>query len=758
MQSFILGYPRIGKNRELKKVLENYWKNNCSFSDVQSVCQTLRKESIKNQSDSGLSFVTCNDFSMYDHVLDTSVLFGVEPERFADIPNTSGKKYFAMARGFHTEDAGDAGYIEACEMTKWFDTNYHYLVPEFQENIKFSLNPEKVLNEIKEVREEQATPLPVFVGPVSFLYLGKEKGQWKKNNHRLNLLSDLINQYIKLFQLLKANQVKRILIEEPVLSLDLDTRTREAFKQAYTQLDSALSGVQIHLTPGYGHLGDNLELYCTLPVEGVHFNLIQGNSDIKLLSAPIRSFLEKKSVSLGLVDGQNIWKNKESICKKIIDRFREFVPEKKLFISGSTSFLHIPRSLESETKLSPELRAKLAFCDEKLKEIVSLSRYQSDNQDELSGVSASELEYSGHTNRLKFNEVPNFRRKTPYLERQQIQRLALGLPEFPTTTIGSFPQTAEVRKTRSQYKKGQLSDEQYQLFMQNEIEKSVRYQEDIQLDVLVHGEFERNDMVEYFAENLDGFLVSQNGWVQSYGTRCVKPPIIHSDIRRPRPLTVPWTVYAQSLTKKPVKGMLTGPLTILKWSFPRDDISRETSAWQIAAVLKEEVLDLESAGTKIIQVDEPAFREGMPLKKKEFNAYFEWATNCFRMGSDSVQDSTQIHTHMCYSEFNDIMEAIADLDADVISVETSRSHGELFLAFRECQYPNSIGPGVYDIHSPEIPSKQHMISLMRKAMENIPADRLWLNPDCGLKTRSWEEVLPALDKMVQAAQVLRSEN
>ncbi|MBY0498129.1 MAG: 5-methyltetrahydropteroyltriglutamate--homocysteine S-methyltransferase [Nitrosomonas sp.] len=744
-----LGFPRIGENRELKFTLERYWRCEITLDVLEKVAAELRLHHWQLQAGSGLDSIPVGDFSYYDQVLDTSVMLGVIPERFG---SSSGlDTYFRMARG----QACDGQSYRACEMTKWFDTNYHYLVPEVTADQQFSLSSTKLFDETRELQALGYQPKPVLLGPLTWLWLAKTTSDFNK----LDLVERLLPVYGEILRRLSDQGVKWVQIDEPILVLDLPNIWRNAFEAVYNRLQS--SPVKILLATYFGELGEHTSFACKLPVAGLHIDLVRAPEQ---LTAVLDNFANHKVLSLGLIDGRNIWRTDLNAALSIIETAKERF-KGELWIAPSCSLLHVPIDLEHETALDPTIKPWLAFARQKLTElevlrlaieepaaaepdlIVSANVIRSRRESTLSHNPAVQAELAKIDSSLT-------QRQNPFSVRRGQQRTKLSLPSYPTTTIGSFPQTPEIRKARADFKRSLISETEYVKQMEQIIKFCVREQEKLGLDVLVHGEAERNDMVEYFGEQLDGFLFTANGWVQSYGSRCVKPPIIYGDVSRPKPMTVRWSQYAQSLTSKPMKGMLTGPVTILNWSFVRDDQPRSTTAYQLALAIREEVNDLERAGIPIIQIDEAAFREGLPPRQSRWQGYLDWAVRAFRICSSGVKDSTQIHTHMCYSEFNDIMEAIARMDADVITIETSRSDMELLDAFDQFRYPNEIGPGVYDIHSPNIPSVDSIIELMEKAAQRIPVERLWVNPDCGLKTRTWEEVKPALHNMIAASRHL----
>ncbi|MEW6414782.1 MAG: 5-methyltetrahydropteroyltriglutamate--homocysteine S-methyltransferase [Pseudomonadota bacterium] len=749
-RAHVLGVPRIGPQRELKSALEAYWRGDIDEAALQSVASGIRQANWQRQHAAGLDFVTVGDFAFYDQMLNHVALLGCAPARFG-FGNTLGlAEYFQLARG--------NAACPAMEMTKWFDTNYHYLVPELKPETQFSPGTAWLFDEVAEAQTAGFNPKPVLIGPLTFLYLAKEK---TAGFSRLDLLDRLLPVYGAILARLKTQGVEWVQIDEPILALDLDADWRTAFERAYHQLNAA--GVKLLLASYFGPLRENLQVAMKLPVAGVHVDCVRGGDEL----AQVIDWLPvSKVLSAGVIDGRNVW---ATDLAAVLDRFDDVHRRlgDRLWLASSCSLLHVPVSLAGETRLDPELRGWLAFADEKITALAVLktafnagraavATALTDNQQALASRRTSTRVHDAAVGqRLAALTATHDSRNQPFAARQAAQRERLKLPPFPTTTIGSFPQTAEIRSARARFKKGELSEAEYTATMQREIRRAVEKQEALGLDVLVHGEAERNDMVEYFGEQLAGYAFTQNGWVQSYGSRCVKPPVIYGDVSRPRPMTVEWTRYAQSLTDKPMKGMLTGPVTMLQWSFVRDDQPRSTTALQIALAIRDEVNDLEAAGIGIIQIDEPAYREGLPLRKADWPAYLDWASRAFRISASGVADTTQIHTHMCYSEFNDILPAIAAMDADVITIETSRSDMELLRGFGDFHYPNEIGPGVYDIHSPRVPTAADMTRLLEKAAEVIPPDNLWVNPDCGLKTRGWTETEAALANMVAAARTLR---
>lgn len=761
-----LGYPRIGSQRELKKACEAYWSGKTTYKNLLQVGRNIRQENWLLQKEAGIDLVPSNDFSFYDQVLDMSLTVNAIPGRYHDVivntKNTELDLYFAMARGYQKEGLD----ITAMEMTKWFDTNYHYIVPEFHKNQSFKLFSTKIIDEYYEAQQLGIKTKPVLIGPVTYLLLGKEK---EEGFECIDLIKNLLPVYIELLKKLDKLHVEWIQFDEPFLALDLTEKQKKAYEYTYSEIRREFPHLKIILATYFEGLQDNTKLAASLPVSALHIDLVRGKDQLEDILSQVST---KTTVSLGVVDGRNIWKNDFTKSLALIETAIAKLGHERVMIAPSCSLLHTPCDLDLEKndkQLTAEIKTWMAFAKQKINEIVTLKKL---SQPETQNAVASKLEEnkkaieSRRTSTLIHNTAVKERvaritaadasRKNPFAVRKLKQKDALHLPLFPTTTIGSFPQTVNVRSWRAQWKKGDLIDAEYEKLLKDETEKAIRWQEEIGIDVLVHGEFERNDMVEYFGEQLDGYTFSSNGWVQSYGSRCVKPPIIFGDVSRPKAMTVAWSSFAQSLTNRFVKGMLTGPVTILQWSFVRDDQPRSVTTNQLALAIRDEVCDLEQAGIKIIQIDEPAIREGLPLRQSDWKVYLDWAVTAFRIAASGVNDETQIHTHMCYSEFNDIIDSIAAMDADVITIECSRSQMELLDAFADFKYPNDIGPGVYDIHSPRVPSRDEMVYLMNKARAVIPADQLWVNPDCGLKTRHWEETKKALIEMVQAAKELRS--
>lgn len=747
-----LGFPRVGLHRELKKAQESYWAGKTTQQTLLAVGRELRARHWQQQKAAGVDLLPVGDFAWYDHVLTTSLMLGNVPARHQ---NSDGSvdldTLFRIGRG----RAPSGEPAAAAEMTKWFNTNYHYIVPEFTKGQLFKLAWTQLLDEVDEALALGHKVKPVLLGPVTYIWLGKVKGE---PFDRLSLLSEILPIYQQVLAELKKRDIEWVQIDEPALALELPQAWREAFRPAYQALQGS---VKLLLTTYFDSIGQNLDVIRDLPVQGLHVDLVHGDDDLAWLNEQLPAAW---LLSLGAINGRNVWR---ADLSRWFTRLQPLVGTRdQLWIGTSCSLLHSPIDLESETRLDNEVKSWFAFALQKCGELKLLSAALNHNDAASLEAWSAPIRQRAHSSRVHNAAVArrlaaisaqDTERASGYAERARAQRKRFNLPAWPTTTIGSFPQTTEIRALRLDFKKGHIDGGSYRTGIAQHIKQAIVEQERLGLDVLVHGEAERNDMVEYFGENLDGFVFTQNGWVQSYGSRCVKPPVIVGDVSRPQPITVEWATYAQSLTDKPVKGMLTGPVTILCWSFPREDVSRETIAKQIALALRDEVADLEAAGIGIIQIDEPALREGLPLHQSEWADYLKWAVDAFRLNAAVAKEETQIHTHMCYCEFNDIMEAIAALDADVITIETSRSDMELLESFKVFDYPNEIGPGVYDIHSPNVPSVEWMENLLRKAAQSIPAARLWVNPDCGLKTRGWPETRQALANMVEAARRLRGE-
>ena len=750
----LAGFPRVGAKRELKFAQERYWRGEIAEADLLDIAKRLRELNWQHQAKANADFVAVADFTLYDHILDLQVATGAIPARFGfNSQNLTLDQYFQLARGNKTQFA--------IEMTKWFDTNYHYLVPEFHKETQFKANPAHYVAQIREAKALGYQVKPTIVGPLTFLWLGKEKGA---AFNRFDLLAKLVPVYVEILNALAAEGVEYIQIDEPALTLDLPAEWIAAYKAVYATFAEQVKA-KLLLATYFGSVAEHADLLKALPVAGLHIDLVRAPEQLVAFAD------YDKILSVGIIDGRNIWRANLNQVLDVVEPLKAKLGD-RLWIAPSCSLLHTPYDLEVETQLQankPELYQWLAFTLQKIQELrvikTALEQGREAVQAELDASQAAadarknshEIHRTCVAERLANLPKNADQRKSPFAERIKLQNAWLNLPLLPTTNIGSFPQTTAIRHARAAFKKGELSLADYEAAMKKEIEFVVREQEKLDLDVLVHGEAERNDMVEYFGELLDGFAFTKFGWVQSYGSRCVKPPVIYGDVTRPEPMTVRWSQYAQSLTNKVMKGMLTGPVTILQWSFVRNDISRETVCKQIAVALSDEVLDLEKAGIKVIQIDEPAIREGLPLKRADWDAYLKWAGEAFRLSSMGCKDDTQIHTHMCYSEFNDILPAIAALDADVITIETSRSDMELLTAFGDFKYPNDIGPGVYDIHSPRVPAAEEIEHLLRKALQVVPKERLWVNPDCGLKTRGWPETIAALKVMVDVTKKLRAE-
>jgi len=754
-----LGYPRVGAHRELKKASELYWQGKASRNELFAAARKIREENWKLQQDAGIDLIPCNDFSFYDQVLDASLMLGVIPQRYTEVltknpQNSEIDLYFAMARGYQ-KDGLD---ITAMEMTKWFDTNYHYIVPEFTADQKFRIFSDKVFEEFNLAKQVTGSiPKPVLIGPVTYLLLGKEK---EAGFDKIDLIKKVVPVYVEILKKLHKQGAVWIQLDEPFLVMDLTQKEKDAFVYAYKEIKKQCPEIKTLLTTYFDSLNENTSLAVNLPVNALHVDLVRAPEqlDTVLVQAP-----DKLCLSLGVVDGRNIWKNDYIRSLGHIKKAIAVIGKDRVMIAPSCSLLHSPFDLDLETTIDPEIKNWMAFAKQKLNEVNELAKILRDDNEllhkNLKAISSRNLSKLIHKQEIKKRAAAitdnDANRNSAFTERQKIQQQEFNLPLFPTTTIGSFPQTDDIRQLRSKLKKGEITIGEYDTEIAHATIAAIRWQEEIGIDVLVHGEFERNDMVEYFGELLDGFLFTKNGWVQSYGSRCVKPPVIYGDVSRPNDMTVRWSSFAQANTNKLMKGMLTGPVTILQWSFVRDDQPRSETTYQIALAIRDEVVALESAGIKVIQIDEPAIREGLPLRKADWPGYLDWAIKAFRISASGVRDETQIHTHMCYSEFNDIIEHIAQMDADVITIETSRSQMELLEAFSQFKYPAEIGPGVYDIHSPRIPSVEEMVSLLEKAAVLLPVENLWVNPDCGLKTRKWPETQTALENMVKAAKAAR---
>ncbi|GGY25826.1 5-methyltetrahydropteroyltriglutamate--homocysteine S-methyltransferase [Pseudoduganella albidiflava] len=778
----IPGFPRVGAQRELKTALERHWRGELAAAELEAEGRALRARHWARQRDAGLDFVTVGDFAFYDHVANHIQLLGCEPARFGFQAETPLERYFTLARGragaprgdcacghgsandqnsHDGHDGHDSG-SPALEMTKWFDTNYHYLVPELDAATHFELSSTRLFDEVDEALALGHAVKATLIGPLTFLWLARSTDATPRRDLLDCLLPRLLPIYGQVLARLKEQGVAWVQVEEPILGLDLPQEWRSAFDTAYWQLNQA--GAPLLLATYFSPLEENLSLACRLPVAGLHVDGVRAAHELVSVAdwLPVH-----KVLSVGIVDGRNIWRTDLDAALGTLAPLLE-KRNGQLWLSTSCSLLHVPYSLEVETALDPELASWLAFAHEKLDELAVLKTAIEQPRAAAAALAASRAAIATRRAsprvrdaavRARLAALPDHaaQRKSPFAERRLLQGAKLNLPPFPTTTIGSFPQTPAIRSARAAFKRGDLDGTGYEAAMRAEIEHAIRRQEALGLDVLVHGEAERNDMVEYFGEHLAGFAFTRNGWVQSYGSRCVKPPVIWGDVSRPAPITVAWARHAQSLTPLPVKGMLTGPVTILQWSFVRDDQPRADTADQIALAMRDEVDDLQQAGIDIVQIDEPALREGLPLRQARRAAYLDRAVRAFRLTAAVARDGTQIHTHMCYAEFNDILPQIAALDADVITIETSRSAMALLDAFGDFRYPNDIGPGVYDIHSPRVPDREEMLALLRRARAVIPAGQLWVNPDCGLKTRGWPETEAALRHMVDAARQMRAE-
>jgi 5-methyltetrahydropteroyltriglutamate--homocysteine methyltransferase len=748
-----LGFPRIGPRRELKRALEAYWRGRSSAAELREAAARIRSANWQLQHRLGLYDIPSNDFSLYDHVLDTAVMLGAVPERFLGSDGTvSLDAYFAMARGGRL--GGNS--LAALEMTKWFDTNYHYLVPELTTGQRFRARPAKALGELKEAAAMGIATRPVLLGPVSFLWLAK--CNWRCGDYQ-ELLSSLVRGYQDVLAALAGAGAGWVQVDEPALGLDLPSEVTGSYRNVYQELAEVAPGLQILVATYFTGLRRNLPLALSLPVAALHLDVVAGPEQ---LEPALESVPDDLRLSLGVVSGRNVWRSDLETALRLLEVAKDSIGADRLMVAPSCSLLHLPVDAEGESDVDPDVRRWLAFATQRLEEVAILTRALNEGRPAVADVLAESHTAAAGRPRSPRAHNPAVRERVRASEAQELgrgprelrkkaQAERLSLPVLPTTTVGSFPQTSEVRALRARWRRGDLPDEGYRAAMRAYISGAVAFQDEIGLDVIVHGEPERNDMVEYFAEHLDGFAITENGWVQSYGSRCVKPPVIYGDVSRPAPITVEWARYAQSLTERPVKGMLTGPVTMMKWSFVRDDQPLSETCRQIALAVRDEVVDLEAAGLGIIQIDEPALREGLPLHVEDWPRYLGWAVDAFRLASSGAGAHTQVHTHMCYAEFDDIMDAIVALDADVISIEAARSGMQLLKSFTSVSYPNDIGPGIWDIHSPRTPTVEELDALLGELMEIVPVDHLWVNPDCGLKTRSWEEVRPALRNMVVAA-------
>ncbi len=753
-KTYVTGFPRIGEQRELKRVLELFWANKSPFSDVEQVASKLKKRHWSYQKDAGVDFISSNDFSLYDNMLDTAILLGAIPKRFKKLSNE--EQYFAMARG--SKDA------VAMEMTKWFNTNYHYIVPELSLEDRYCLNASKLIKEYQEAKDLGIKTKINIIGPITFLALSKRVDR----GDTFELLYKLLEVYKELFKVISTldNDIT-LQIDEPIFVKDNEPRVLSLIKPTYDALSNISSNIKIVVSTYFEHANEAVKILVNTPIWGIGLDFVYGKDNIKSLDTIANS---NKILIAGVIDGRNIWKNDIEKTLVTLNEISKSVLKEQIIISTSCSLLHTPFTLKYEEKMDRELKNWLSYSVEKLSELSLVSKIFFNGIDSLNEKEKKEFRKNKEANKARrcstkihnkkvqdrVAKLEKFKRDGAFEKRIKIQREILGYKDLATTTIGSFPQTTELRRARQEFKQGKISKESYENKMKSYIDDCVAFQEECGLDVLVHGEPERNDMVEYFGEQLDGYGFSQNGWVQSYGSRCVKPPFIYGDISRPKPMTVDWIKYAQSRTKQIMKGMLTGPVTLLNWSFVRDDIARDKVSKQIAIAISDEIDDLQNAGIKIIQVDEAAFKEGYPLRKSKIKSYEDWAVRDFKISVSKAKEETQIHTHMCYSEFNDIIKTIEAMDADVISIETARSGNELLKIFAKVGYKQEVGPGVYDIHSPRIPSVAEIVNQIKKLLEVLPKEQLWINPDCGLKTRKWEEVKPSLKNMVEAVEIVRN--
>ncbi|EGX46285.1 methionine-synthesizing 5- methyltetrahydropteroyltriglutamate--homocysteine methyltransferase [Orbilia oligospora] len=766
VQSSVLGFPRMGANRELKKATESYWAGKSSVESLIETGKTLRAAHWKIQKDAGVDIIPSNDFSFYDQVLDHIQLFNAVPERYTKYNLSPLETFFAMGRGLQRKatDTTEAVDVTSLEMVKWFDSNYHYVRPTLQDNQTFKLSGTKPIDEFNEAKELGIVTRPVVLGPVSFLHLGKaDRGQ---TVNPIDLLDSLLPVYEELLTKLAEAGAETVQIDEPVLVLDLPEKTKKAFATAYSKLGALANGPKLVLATYFGDIVHNIDVVPSINhLYGLHIDLVRAPGQLKDVLAAVG---EKQILSAGVVDGRNIWKTNFSKAIGLVETAVEALGADRVIVATSSSLLHTPHTLASEKKLAADVADWFSFASEKAKEVAIIAKAVTEGSDAVAeelkanAASVKARATSERTNDAAVKDrqaaitEADYSRKSPFPERIAAQSKTLNLPKFPTTTIGSFPQTSEIRVQRNKFTKGEITAEQYEKFIEKEIDDVIAIQEEIGLDVLVHGEPERNDMVQYFGERLNGYVFTTHAWVQSYGSRCVRPPIIVGDISRPAPMTVKESKYAQSKTKKPMKGMLTGPVTCLRWSFPRDDVHQSVQAEQLALALRDEVVDLEKAGIYVIQVDEPAIREGFPLRDgKERDEYLKWAVNSFKLSTAGVEDGTQIHSHFCYSDFQDMFSLISDLDADVLSIENSKSDAKLLNVFKKEEYPRHIGPGVYDIHSPRIPSYEEIKNRIEEMLAYLKPEQLWIDPDCGLKTRQWTETKPALTNLVNAAKFFR---
>ncbi|MBO4473729.1 MAG: 5-methyltetrahydropteroyltriglutamate--homocysteine S-methyltransferase [Clostridiales bacterium] len=750
MKTSVVGYPRIGRDRELKFASEKFFGGEIQEGELLEIAREIRKSNIVTQKNAGAGLISSNDFSFYDGVLDTAFLFNVVPQRYQDLDLPLLETYFAAARGYQ----GEKGNVKALPMKKWFNTNYHYIVPEFEDGTTIELIGNKPIEEYLEARALGVETKVQLVGPFTFLKLTKFVGTKKAED----VSEDLAKAYGKLFSELASAGAEKVQLDEPYLVRDLDASDIALFKSIYDIVLANKNGLEVILQTYFGDIRDVYDEVVALEVEAIGLDFVEGRKTLSLLKE--KGFPKDKILIAGVVNGKNIWKNNYSKTASILKEIASVVSEDRIVIGTSCSLLHVPYTLESETKLPDEYKKHFAFAEEKLLELRDLSNLTDEVLAENQALFEKRIDSVDEKVQARVASIKeeDYTRLPVFEEREAIQKEKLGLPLFPTTTIGSFPQTADVRKNRSDFRKGIISKDEYVKFNQKKIEACIRLQEELGLDVLVHGEFERNDMVEYFGEHLSGYVFTEKAWVLSYGTRCVKPPIVWGDVSRKEPITVEWSKFAKSCTDKPVKGMLTGPVTILNWSFPREDISIEESVKQIALAIHDEVLDLEANGINIIQIDEAALREKLPLRKSDwYSEYLDFAIPAFRLVHSGVKAETQIHTHMCYSEFTDIIPAIDSMDADVITFEASRSDLQILDALKENHFKTEVGPGVYDIHSPRVPSVEELVGQLSKIREKTEDKKLWVNPDCGLKTRGEEETVKSLRNLVEAAKIIREQ-
>lgn len=755
MQTSVIGFPRVGSLRELKFATEKYFRNEITQEKLQETAKEIRTSQWKLQKESGVDYISSNDFSFYDCTLDTAVLFNIVPKRYKELGLSALDTYFAMARGYQ----GEKGDVKALAMKKWFNTNYHYMVPEIEDDTQVKLVGNKLFEEYQEAKTEGVETKPVVTGAFTLLKLLRYTGE-KTEQDFVNVI---ISVYCELLRKCNSLGVKWLQFDEPYLVHDLTEEDLQLFEKLYSSILVSKGNSKILLQTYFGDIRDGYERIGKLAFDGIGLDFVEGKETANLVNK--YGFPKDKVLFAGLVNGKNIWRNHYEKTLQVLDGLKE--KGYSVVISTSCSLLHVPYTLENETKLSEEVKKYFAFAKEKLTELAELKQISEEADKSANAAykknvqlfqSDRKCQNEKVAKRVEAIEEKDFTRLPVFEEREKVQKDTFKLPLFPTTTIGSFPQTADVKSTRTAYKQGKITEKEYVEFNRKKIAECVELQEEIEIDVLVHGEYERNDMVEYFGENLDGYLFTEKAWVQSYGTRCVKPPIIWGDISRSKAMTVDWSVYAQSLTKKPMKGMLTGPVTILNWSFPREDISLKESAYQIALAIRDEVLDLEKNGISIIQVDEAALREKLPLRKSDWYCeYLDWAIKAFRLVHSGVKPETQIHTHMCYSEFTDIIPAIDNMDADVITFEASRSDLTILDSLKENHFKTQVGPGVYDIHSPRIPTVEEIVAALEKMAEKIKPEKLWVNPDCGLKTRGVKETKPSLENMVEATKCFRKE-